>query len=50
MELSPDGQKLTLRGYIGIPLFGKSQVWNSNQIGGVDHIPKAVGRPARILR
>jgi hypothetical protein len=27
MELSPDGQKLTLRGFIGLPIFGKSQTW-----------------------
>jgi uncharacterized protein (DUF2147 family) len=42
MELSPDGKKLAVRGYLGVPLLGQTQTWTrlpDNVIAPAD-IPK----------
>ena len=39
MTVSPDGKKLEMRGYVGISLFGRSQVWNRLPDNALDPAP-----------
>ena len=45
MELSPDGKKLEVRGYLGIALLGRSQIWNRMPDNAMDPPTPAPAAP-----
>jgi uncharacterized protein (DUF2147 family) len=52
MELSADGKSLSVRGYLGIPLLGQTQVWKRlpDDAMAAEEIPPASLGPAKAAR
>jgi len=49
MELSPDGKQLEVRGYLGVALFGRSQMWNRLPDSAMDP-PRPAPPPTKGLK